>query len=140
MPDAQVVRLTCPDESAAYEPSFDDFYALYPRKSARKDAQKAWLALDERDRRAAIVGLVQWRRVWEFEQSRRDDFLDHLAYPATWLRGERWTDELPAKFNRPVAVASAGMGGVARAIDGPRVALPQHVIDAIARVRAKAAR
>lgn len=123
------------------EPTFDDFYALYPRKVARKDAARAWARLDLPSRVAAFLGLLDWRRVWEFEQSRRDDAANYLPYPASWLNGERWTDELPAGFRRrPADVAVAGVGGVERAADLPRTPMPAHALEAIRKIREGAKR
>jgi hypothetical protein len=137
-PDSNVVRLETGEKSIDCEPEFEDFYALYPRKVARKSAALAWHRLSAGDRRAAFVGLVEWRRVWEYERSRREDFFDFIPHPATWLNGERWTDEVPAQFKRPVAIANPGVGGVAREVDQPRAPMPQHAVDAIRRLREKA--
>lgn len=76
--------------------TFDNFWTLYPRKVARKDALQAWTKLGEPDREAATSALVAWRRVWIARGEER-----YIPYPATWLRGERWTDELPSDAPNP---------------------------------------
>jgi len=76
-------------------PTFADFWTLYPRHVAKKDAERAWHKTSPPDQMAAVVALVDWRRVW----IAKDD-MDHVPYPATWLNGERWTDELPRQPGR----------------------------------------
>lgn len=68
---------------------FDAFWAAYPRRQAKKDALKAWRALKPGpDLVQAIVQHVEQRlqtRQW------REGF---IPLPATFIRGERWEDEL----------------------------------------------
>lgn len=68
---------------------FARFWAAYPLKHAKKDARKAWAqlrpdaALVQRmcDHLALRVKSRQWREGF-------------IPLPATFLRGERWEDEL----------------------------------------------
>lgn len=69
---------------------FEEFYRMYPRKVARKDAQKAWATLTREDRELALEALPNHIRVWDAE-GRGKEF---VPYPASWIRGERWTDEI----------------------------------------------
>ena len=78
-----------PMQQPEYIPDFADFYALFPRHEARKDALKAWGQMTEADRLQAIIAIAAWRPV--FQQRG----VDYTPLPATWLRGERYTDELP---------------------------------------------
>lgn len=108
--------------------SFDDFWCLYPKKMARKDAMKAWQQLSEADRMAAMVAIVDWRRVW----MARD--IQYAPHAATWLRGERWTDELPADLApRPAAQAPAKLAEV-----GAKTEMPEKVRMALAKMRGQA--
>ena len=75
-------------------PQWDDFWTLYPRRVAKKDALKAWSRLKPAQQMAAIVACAAWRRVWATKD------LDYLPYPATWINGERWEDELPPEFTQ----------------------------------------
>lgn len=72
---------------------FDQFFALYPRKSARKDAEKAWNKLSPSPPlvEQMLVALT-WQRV--SAQWLRDGG-QFVPYAATWLRGERWKDQVP---------------------------------------------
>ena len=71
--------------------NFQRFWAVYPKKVARRDALKAWrqikpstttlyLMLDDVTQR---IDSVQWRK-------QQGEF---IPYPATYLRGRRWEDE-----------------------------------------------
>lgn len=76
--------------------TFEEFWALYPHKKAKKEALKAW----------ARIPMTQelWARI---EQSikahkRSEAWLDcggkYIPYPATWLNGERWDDEIEVEI------------------------------------------
>ena len=69
---------------------FETFWKLYPRRVARKDALKAWNALSVEKRLAAIVGLQAHLKFWRSTGTEKC----FQPYPATYIRGERWTDEL----------------------------------------------
>lgn len=70
---------------------FDDFWVLFPRKEGKKDAQKAWSCIDPADHVDILVGAAAWRAEWRL----RGVETAYIPLPATWLRAERWTDEIP---------------------------------------------
>lgn len=67
---------------------FDDFYAAYPRHVARGDAEKAWKEATKKTDPAVIVAAAR-----AFAERRQDEDPKFTAYPATWLRAQRWLDE-----------------------------------------------
>lgn len=71
-------------------PDFDSFWALYPRRVCKKDAETAWNKLTPEQKFAAVESLPVHNRYWKLSGTGKE----YLPYPATWLRGERWTDEL----------------------------------------------
>lgn len=80
--------------------AFSEFWALYPRKTSKIAAERAWTkavkAVDPAVIIAAIPAAVaQWKR----EQRP----LDKVPYPATWLNNGSWEDEIP---EAPQQVAS----------------------------------
>lgn len=77
------------EQNRATDP-FDDFWLLYPRRVAKKDARKAWSRIPPSQHVAILTAVVAWRRVWA------DKDAQYIPHPATWLNGERWEDELPA--------------------------------------------
>ena len=70
---------------------FVEWYAAYPRKTARKAAERAYKAA----RRSGatqdelLAGLERSKRSWAVEGRSKDK----LPYPATWLNQGRWEDE-----------------------------------------------
>lgn len=114
-----------PDEG----PTFDVFWLLYPRKVARKDAIRAWERIAAAERAMAIVALAAWRNIW----LRRGE-LEYVPHPATWLNGERWTDELPSSERAPLA-ASHVQAEIPKA--GERATMPDHVRALIAQLRGR---
>lgn len=74
---------------AAAPEEFDRFWAKYPRKIGKGQAVKAWKAATKKAEPEAIISglnahLPQWAATEE-------KFIPHAA---TWLNGERWTDEV----------------------------------------------
>lgn len=70
---------------------FKDFYAAYPRKVARAEAEKAFIqqVLKGFDPAEIIEGATFFAEYCRKKGTDRD-FIPH---PASWLRGERWADE-----------------------------------------------
>jgi len=70
--------------------TFDVFYGLYPRKMARKDAEKAWKSMTTDEQEKAIEALPQHLKYWKIKETAKD----YIPYPASWLRAGRYEDEL----------------------------------------------
>jgi hypothetical protein len=81
----QIVRS---DQSA--DSSFLTFWHLYPLKVAKKDAFKAWGDLRPSP---ATVEAIMTALAWQVPLWSAQGY--GMPYPATYLRGERWTDEAP---------------------------------------------
>ena len=71
---------------------FEQFWTRYPRRVARKDAQKAWAQVNGDDAIDVILDALAWQTT---QAAWTKDDGAFVPYPATWLRGERWTDERP---------------------------------------------
>jgi hypothetical protein len=69
---------------------FDSFWNFFPRKEGRKDALKAWTALTEEQKFAALQSIPLHVRYWNLAGRSKQ----YMPMGGTWLRGERWTDEL----------------------------------------------
>jgi hypothetical protein len=82
-----VVPMQNPD---ALQVSFSDFWAKYPRKVAKKDAERAWKQIDPTEHQKVLAAIDRHRKS---EQWRKDGG-QFIPFPASWIRGERWTDEL----------------------------------------------
>lgn len=106
--------------------AFEDFWTLYPRRVARKDAVRAWDRLTAVQKIEALVALVDWRRVWMVRGE-----MEFVPHAATWLNGERFYDDLPSD-STPTHASHVP----AKPHDEtPRGEMPQKVRDALAKLR-----
>ena len=69
---------------------FEKFWTLYTRKEGKKDARKAWTQMTPADRFAALQSIALHVRFWNLSGRDRQ----YIPMCGTWLRGERWSDEL----------------------------------------------
>lgn len=71
---------------------FDSFWSVYPKKTAKKDARKAWdkLKVDNELYTLIMKNLMKQTKSqdWSKENGK------YVPYPATWLNGHRWEDEV----------------------------------------------
>lgn len=74
---------------------FDQFWSLWPKKVAKQEGLKAWKATGADQHAKAIIEDVRWRTAND-PQWRDRQFIPN---PATYLRGQRWTDERPDPLN-----------------------------------------
>lgn len=81
-------------------PTFDDFWAIWPRKDAKKTASSAW---DRAVKRADPQLIVDAARAYVSSPHRPEK--KFVPYGATWLNGERWTDPLPEAAPAPQTFA-----------------------------------
>ena len=79
-------------------PAFDEFYRNFPRKIAKRDAEKAWAKLTPDEQRQAIEALPKHTRYWDATTTK-----EYIPYPATWLNAARWEDELEMPEVKAVA-------------------------------------
>lgn len=69
--------------------AFEEFWIRYPRKIAKGAAKKAWTAAAKKADPDTIVNAA---RSFAVRSAGSDP--KFIPYPATWLNGERWADEL----------------------------------------------
>jgi hypothetical protein len=120
-----IVPLATPETAA--DP-FDDFWTLYPRRIAKKDAREMWRRIPAAKHLTILTALVEWRKVWAGKE------LEFLPHPATWLNGERWEDEIPVS---PTVSAAAHLPAKLPA-QGERTEMPPQVRAALAKLRGAA--
>jgi hypothetical protein len=70
--------------------TFAVFYGLYPRKMARKEAEKAWNKLTPDQQLECIEAMPNYLKYWKIKETAKD----YIPYPASFLNQERWTDDL----------------------------------------------
>lgn len=76
---------------SAYADEFAEWYADYPRKRSRKQAEKAFAKARKEGATVQELteGLAKAKRSWQLEG--RDS--TKIPYPASWLNAEGWADE-----------------------------------------------
>ena len=67
---------------------FLEFWNRYPKKKARASAIKAWVKLKPAEQFAAIDGVRKYMLSGEWSNPQ------FIPYPATFLNGRRWEDEI----------------------------------------------
>ena len=112
-----------PIEKAEELSSWEAFWVLYPRHEAKKDARKAWDKIDAGKHVEILTSLAGWRPVLA-ERER-----NYIPLPASWLRGERWEDELPVEYRRQAHLPMKPRD------DTPKTVMPEHVRQMIANLR-----
>ena len=78
---------------------FDRFWSAYPRKVSKGTARKTWENLGpDKDMTDTIVYALDAQKRWRKREAKtnRRDSLPPWKYPATWLNGECWSDEIPS--------------------------------------------
>jgi uncharacterized protein YdaU (DUF1376 family) len=85
---------------------FADFWAAYPRKQAKVQAEKAWAKLKPSEAlKSQILGALAIQR--QSEQWTKDGG-SVVPMPSTWLNQRRWEDQLPTGTTAPKADIWAG--------------------------------
>lgn len=76
---------------------FDSFYACYPKHRARADALRAWKQTEKiRPALSVILAAIAAQRMTPEWMKEGGTF---VPLPASWLRGERWADEVSTQTN-----------------------------------------
>ena len=83
-----------PFKSKRQEQLFDDFWAQYPKKRSKGQAEKTWVKLkpDEQLFKAILDGLERAKTSAEW----LTDDGQYIPYPSTWLNAKGWEDEYTA--------------------------------------------
>lgn len=82
---------------------FQTFWDAYPRKVAKKAAEKAFLKIDPDH--GLLTRMLDAIAVQRVSRQWREGYIPH---PATWLHQERWTDEVAVTVTTPTSDPSRG--------------------------------
>lgn len=123
-----VVQMPTPEPELSIE--FSDFWGMYPRRVAKKDARKAWDKITPKLHNQILTALFEWSRIWKDRGE-----IEYIPYPASWLNGERWEDEYPP-HHRPYTARTAAVEAV-KETQQDRKPIPSHVLEAMKRLREK---
>jgi hypothetical protein len=71
------------------------FWAAYPRKTSKDTARKAFNKINpDVELLQKIINAIEWQK--QLPQWQKDNG-QYIPYPATWLNGGRWKDEMPVQ-------------------------------------------
>lgn len=92
---SSTVTEDCPPKTVAASVSFDAFWKLYPRKTDKGHARVAYVRALKLTTAEEILSALER----QIPAMRKADpkFVPHAA---TWLNGERWTDETPTAVQK----------------------------------------
>lgn len=108
---------------------FSDFWGMYPRRVAKKDARKAWDKITPKLHSQILTALFEWSRIWKDRGE-----IEYIPYPASWLNGERWEDEYPP-HHRPYTARQHVQEQSKPTDEKERKLIPAHVLAALKKIR-----
>jgi hypothetical protein len=79
---------------------FEQFWQIYPRKIAKRAAQKAFDRLTKQEQSDALEAIEQHVAYWKLKGTE----IDFICHATTWLNQGRWEDILdmtPKEVKRP---------------------------------------
>lgn len=86
-------------EAGSLEQDFEDFWKEYPKKVAKQDALKSWKKLKPSGKLFSDIMIALAK--WKMSESWNRDEGKYIPYPASWLNGRRWEDEVPSSRPAP---------------------------------------
>lgn len=78
------------DPAKEPEPSFAEFWRIYPRRLSRAMAERCFAKLPPEDKVAAIAAIPAHIAFWRENASS----IQYVPHASTWLNQRRWEDEL----------------------------------------------
>ena len=74
---------------------FQVFWTQYPRKVAKRAAEKAWNRLSSQEQEEALKALPNHIKYWQL----KDTDKEYICHAQTWLNQGRWEDEIDLTEN-----------------------------------------
>ena len=94
-----------PEQGDTIDLAFERFWKLYPRKTAKQDARRAFAKAAKQHGPDLLVQQAErWAGLWKRAGCEKQ----FIPYPTTWLNGERWTDEEPVPRQPQQRAANGG--------------------------------
>ncbi len=91
------------------DPLFDRFWAAYPRKEKKLNAQKAFAKLhvteSELEKMLAAIKVHSKAKGWDKRENWK-----YIPHPTTWLNQRRWEDEIVGADTEPDTAADIDTG------------------------------
>ena len=120
--------------SGSLADSFGRFWSAYPRKVKKVESERAWKKLNPDDTLLttilSAIGAAKAGNEW------RKDGGQFIPYPATWLNGQRWHDELrPVEYSTAEIAVMETYNEVLAAADWPPAVLAPYSPERAAAIR-----
>jgi hypothetical protein len=84
-----------------YGQKFLSFWKAYPNRVAKKKAYEAWQKLEKKEDMEALLptllDAIEKQQQAKETLKAKGEFVSEWPYPATWLNGKRWEDEIDVK-------------------------------------------
>lgn len=74
--------------------NFDIFWAAFPKRKNKPDARKAWGQLKLEKDEETVNKIIQAIKSFKAHKDWQRDGGQFIPYPASFIRGERWEDEM----------------------------------------------
>jgi len=91
---SEVKRSKVKKKPSGADTRFDEFWAIYPNKKAKKKAQESWAKIEMTDE--LFADLMKGLQIQVESKQWKKDGGAYVPHPATWLNQERWSDEVSA--------------------------------------------
>lgn len=89
---------------------FDQFWAVYPKRRNRGDAETAWSKL--KPNAGLLASILEAVEVAKRRDDWRKDGGQYVPYPATWLNAKGWADDAPTVTAGVPEYVRLGFGSV----------------------------
>jgi hypothetical protein len=98
-PIKTLLRKNAKTPASETENGFDKFWAIYPKRKSKEDAFKAWNKLNPDEQlQQTIIDAVVLAKTQDFDWAK--DGGKFIPYPATYLNGKRWQDEIDMRTQK----------------------------------------
>jgi len=89
------------NEKEIYAQNFLSFWEAYPNRKSKKKAYEAWNKLEKAEDITTLLPIlldaIERQRQARESVKAKGEFFPEWPYPATWLNGKRWEDEVEIK-------------------------------------------
>lgn len=82
---------------------FSEFWMKYPKKMAKRYAEKCFNRLSNTEKQAALDGLERYLKYWELKGTDSE----YIPHPSTWINQYRWEDELELEPKKQKVIEQA---------------------------------
>lgn len=109
------------EKQARLEPSFLEFWEIYPRKEGKKPCFTKWLTIDPDEALFAKIIDSVTRYKLTYQWSRKE----FIPMPLTYLNQERWDNEVPPPMQSRAPGGAANTRGAEKFVKEATIIIPE---------------